>query len=158
VDCSLKNRSEKKRNGKGSLPEAPSGSKPDQDKEATQKGVEKTQAIPYTSTQENLEHVANPSPIKEGEEAPQVETAQQSPSSPSYADVIRKKLEESSGSLEDETFERPTKKAGRKSRKELREEEAQRLKVQGSQATIEMTMGRNTRPRPSKGGHTPFLK
>lgn len=74
---------QKKGNGKGSLPEAPSGSKPNQDKEATQKGVENTQANPSTSTQENPEHVADRSPIKEGEEIPQVETAQRSPSSPS---------------------------------------------------------------------------
>ena len=122
------------------------------------KGAEKTQTIPTSSTQENLEQIAVPSPIKEGEEATQVEPTQRSPSSPSYADVTKKKPEESSGSSEDETFERPSKRASRKSRKELREEEAERLKVQGSQATIEMTMGRNTRPRPSKGGHTLFLK
>jgi len=61
--------------------------------------------------------------------------------------------------LEDETYERKMKKAGRKSHKEKREEEAKRLKTQGSQATIEMTIGRNTRPRPSKGGlNTPSSK
>eukprot|EP00253_Pinus_taeda_P023537 PITA_23537 len=58
---------------------------------------------------------------------------------------------ENSNSSEDETYERPSKKAGRKSRKEKREEEAERLKTQGSQPTIEMSIGRNTRPRPSKG-------
>ena len=45
----------------------------------------------------------------------------------SYADVLKKKLVESSGSSgEDEYF---TKKVGRKARKEIREEEAERLKM-----------------------------
>jgi hypothetical protein len=65
---------------------------------------------------------------------------------------------DSSGSSKDEAFERPSKRAVRKSRKELREEEAERLKVQGSQPTIEMSIGRNTRSRPTKGGPTPPLK
>ena len=40
---------------------------------------------------------------------------------------------------------------------EKREEEAERLKRQGSQSTIEMTIGRNSRPKSSKGGSTPLL-
>jgi hypothetical protein len=51
------------------------------------------------------------------------------------------------GSSDDETFERPSKRAGRRSNKETREEESERQKTLGSQATIEMTLGRNTRPR-----------
>lgn len=149
---------QKEGNGKGSLSGAPRSFKPNQEKEVIPKGTKKTQTTPTSPTQENLEQIAVPPSIKEGEEATQVEPTQGSPSNPSYADVTRKNSKESSGSSEDETFERPSKRAGRKSHKELREEEVERLKVQGSQATIEMTMGRNTRPRPSKGGHTPSLK
>ena len=47
------------------------------------------------------------------------------------------------------------KKNGRKSRKEIREEEAERLKMQGSQRTIELSFGRSNRNRPQKGGATP---
>ena len=49
---------------------------------------------------------------------------------------------ESLGSSEDETYERPSKRARRKSHKEAREEEAERLKIQGSQSTIEMSIGK----------------
>lgn len=64
----------------------------------------------------------------------------------------KKKTIENLGSSEDETFERPLKRTGRKTLKETREEEAERLKSLGSQATIEMSLGRNTRTRPAKGG------
>ena len=73
-------------------------------------------------------------------------------SSPSYEEMIKKKPLETSGSSEEESFERPSKRAGRKSHKEAREEEAERQKMQGSQSTIEMSIGRNTRTRPPKGG------
>lgn len=56
------------------------------------------------------------------------------------------------GSSDDETFERPSKRVGRRSNKESREEESERQKTLGSQATIEMTLGRNIKPRASKGG------
>ena len=59
----------------------------------------------------------------------------------------------SSGSSEDDSFEQSKK--GSKSQKELREAEAERLKTQGSQATIEMSYGRNKRNRPPKGAITP---
>ena len=62
---------------------------------------------------------------------------------------------ESSGFSDEDTFEQSSKKIGRKSRKEIREEEAEHLKKQGSQATIEMTLGRSKRNRPHKGGATP---
>ena len=71
----------------------------------------------------------------------QTEVIQDSPSKPSYAEATRKKAIEISGSSEDETYERPSKRAGRKSHKEMREEEVERLKTQGSQATIEMSIG-----------------
>jgi hypothetical protein len=74
--------------------------------------------------------------------------------SPSYADIARKKAVESPSSSEDEILERPAKRAGRKSRREATEEEAERQKTQGSQPTIEMSIGRNTRSRPPKGGPT----
>jgi hypothetical protein len=69
--------------------------------------------------------------------------------------MTRKKTPEISGSSEDETTERPLKRVGRKSHREAREEEAERQKMQGSQATIEMSIGRNTRTRPPKGGAAP---
>jgi hypothetical protein len=72
--------------------------------------------------------------------------------SPTYADIARKKVIDPSSSSEDEILERPAKRAGRKSRKEAREEEAERQKTQGSQPTIEMSIGRNTRIRSLKGG------
>ena len=62
---------------------------------------------------------------------------------------------ESFGSSYEDTFEQSSKNIGRKSRKEIREEEAERLKTQGSQATIEMNFGRSKRNIPLKGGATP---
>ena len=87
--------------------------------------------------QENLNSPANPS------------------SSPSYAEILKKKMVNFSGSFDEDTFEQSSKKGGRKSRKEIREEEAECLKMQGSQATIEMSMGRGKRNRSQKGGSTP---
>ena len=49
----------------------------------------------------------------------------------------------------------PKKTVGRKSKKEIREEEAERPKTQGSQATIEMSYGRNKRNMLPKGVITP---
>ena len=60
------------------------------------------------------------------------------------------------GSSEEESLERSSKK-GHKSLKKVREEEVELLKMQGSQATIEMSIGRNTRARPIKGGPLPFI-
>ena len=74
--------------------------------------------------------------------------------SPSYAKVERKKPLESLWSLEDESIERSFKKVGRKSYREAQEEEAERKKMQRIQATIKMTMGRNTRKIPPEGGST----
>ena len=74
-------------------------------------------------------------------------------SPPSYADIARKKQGVSSGSSKDESFEQSKK--GTKCKKEIQEEEVQRLKTQGSQATIEMSYGRNKRNRPPKGVNTP---
>ena len=73
--------------------------------------------------------------------------------SPSYADIDQKNHGVSFGSSEDESFEQSKK--GGKSQKEIREEEAERLKTQGSQDTIEMSYGRNKRNRPPKGAITP---
>ena len=49
---------------------------------------------------------------------------------PSYADIIKqkKKKTDNIGSLDDETFERPSKRVGRRSNKEAREEESERQK------------------------------
>ena len=62
---------------------------------------------------------------------------------------------DSFGSSGEDSFEQSSKKTGRKYRKEIREEEVEHLKMQGSQATIEMTLGRSKRNRPLKGGATP---
>ena len=70
--------------------------------------------------------------------------------------VESKKVVESSRSSNEDTFEQSSKKIGRKSRKEIRQEEAERLKTQGSQATIGMTLGKSKRNKPLKGGATPF--
>ena len=61
-----------------------------------------------------------------------------------------------SASYDDESIERSLKK-GRKSHKTVREEEAERMKMQGIQATIEMSIARTTRARPSKGGPPPTV-
>ena len=65
--------------------------------------------------------------------------------SPSYVEILKKNMVDSFGSSDEDSFEQSSKKAGRKSHKEIREEEAERLKMQGSQATIEMSMGRTKR-------------
>lgn len=137
----------------------PSSSNVNQEMEVNPKGTERAQNNQAIPSQENEEQGDTPPSNKEVGEPIQIEANQGSPSNPSYVEIARKKLVESSGSSEDETYERQTKKAGRKSRKEKREEEAERLKTQGSQATIEMTIGQNIRPRPSKGGlNTPSSK
>ena len=51
-----------------------------------------------------------------------------SPISPSYVDTVKKKAESSGSSKDDGKF---SKKNGRKSRKDIREEEAERLNMQG---------------------------
>eukprot|EP00253_Pinus_taeda_P028094 PITA_28094 len=150
--------SKKKGNGKGSTEEVPSPSKANQETEVNPKDVEKDQANQAILSQENEEQEDTSIPNKEVEEVIQREINLGSPLNPTYAEIIKKKPIESSSSSEDEVYERQSKKAGRKSRKEKREEEAERLKTQGSQATIEMTIGRNTRPRTSKGGPTPSSK
>ena len=78
-------------------------------------------------------------------------------SSPSYAKIAKKMLADSSGSSYEDSFEQISNKAGRKSRKEAREEEDDRLKMQGSQSTIEMSFDRSKRTQPHKGVITPFL-
>ena len=72
-------------------------------------------------------------------------------SSPSYAEILKKKVAESSGSSDEDTFEQSSKKTGRNSRKEIREEEVKCLKMKGSQATIEMALGKSKRNKPLKG-------
>jgi len=96
-----------------------------------------------------------PNSNKEEEELAHPEVPQGSPSNPTHADVTRKKPAESSDSSEEENYEQPTRKVDRKSRREAREEEAERLKTQGSQPTIEMSIGRNSRNSPPKGGSHP---
>ena len=61
---------------------------------------------------------------------------------------------DTSSSSEEDSLERTSKK-GCKSLKKVREEEAECLKMQGSQATIDMSIARTTRGRPSKGGPNP---
>ena len=85
--------------------------------EATPNGTESVQINQVNLTQENVEQADTPPSNKEGGEATQIDTNQGSPSNPSYAEIARKKPVESSGSSEDETYERLLKKARRKSRK-----------------------------------------
>jgi hypothetical protein len=66
--------------------------------------------------------------------------------------MTKKKPPENSRSSKEETFERPMKRAGRKSHKEAKGEEVKRQKMQGSQPTIEMSIGKNSRTKPPKGG------
>ena len=77
--------------------------------------------------------------------------------SPSYAEIIKKKLVDSSGSSSEDSIEQIAKKEGRKSRKEVREEEEERLKMQGNQSIIEMSLGRSKRTRHTKEVITPSL-
>jgi hypothetical protein len=103
----------------------------------------------------DLDQQASPPALEEinsGALPTQPENQVEGSSSPSYTDMIRKKPLEMSGSSEDDTFERLVKKEGRKSLKEAREEEAERHKMQGNQPTLKMSIGRNTRARPPKGG------
>ena len=76
-------------------------------------------------------------------------------SSPSYADIAKKKKIDSSSSSGDDSIDKLSKKVGRKSIKEAREQEAKRLKMQGSLSTIEISYGKSKRKRPLKGVITP---
>ena len=60
------------------------------------------------------------------------------------------------GSSDEESLERSSKK-GHKSLKKVRDEEEERLNMEGSQTTIEMSISRNTKARPSKGGPPPSV-
>jgi hypothetical protein len=126
-----------------------------QDKEVVSKGTESEQNIQAESAQGKEKQAEIPTSNEEGGNENQSAANQGSPSNPSYAEMARKKPVESSDTSEDESFERPTKKPGRKSRKEKREEEAEKYKTQGSQPTLEMSIGRNSRARPPKGGSNP---
>ena len=65
--------------------------------------------------------------------------------SPTYLDMAKKKIPMNNSSSHDEDpLERSSKKV-RKFHKMVREEEVERLKIQGSQDTIEMSISRNTR-------------
>jgi hypothetical protein len=150
-----KNTNTKKDKGKGQMTVSHSSESNEQDKDAAQRGTTNAQVKQAKQIVENGGQAETPPSFKVGGKELQTGDNQDSPSNPSYAEIAKKKPEESSGSSEDETFERPSKRAGRKSRKEKREEEAERFKTQGSQPTIEMSIGRNTRPRPPKGGSNP---
>ena len=76
-------------------------------------------------------------------------------SSPSYTDITRKKPVDRYGSFEEDSIEKLSKKDGRHSKKEDWEEEAERMKMQGNQSTIEMSYGRSKRTKPPKGVITP---
>jgi len=150
-----KNPQQRKGNGKRHNAGATGSLKKTQEQEINPKEIEIQQNNQAGTAIENQEQPEAPSLNKDKEAEIQVVASQGSPLNPSYAEITRPKQTESAGSSEDETLERPTKRAGRKSRKELREEEAERLKVQGNQSTIEMSIGKNTRSRPPKGGPSP---
>ena len=123
--------------------------------------LEEGEILPYevliSKIEENIGNIEIPASQSPG--VPILQEIHKSPSrlssSPSYIEILKKKVVDSSGSSNDDSFEHSSKKTGRKSRKEIREEEAERLKMQGSQATIEMTLGKSKRNRPLKGGATP---
>eukprot|EP00253_Pinus_taeda_P028376 PITA_28376 len=96
--------------------------------------------------------IEDPQANKDGGGAASPGASQGSPSIPSYADITKKKVAKPFDSSKGEIYEKPSKRASRKPHKVVREEEAEHLKMQGSQCTIEMTIGRNSRARPSKGG------
>ena len=66
----------------------------------------------------------------------------------------KKKPIDNFGSSKEDPIERSSKK-GKKSNKTVQEEESEHLKMQGSQATIEMSITRNTWAR---GGPNPSVK
>ena len=84
-------------------------------------------------------------------------SANRTKSYPSYIEIDKKNSTDSFGSSDEDSIEQLSKKAGRKSRKEAREEEADSLKMQFNQSTIEMSFGRIKRPQPPKGVITPSL-
>ena len=77
-------------------------------------------------------------------------------SPPPYTEITKNKSVDSSSSSDEDSIEQTSKK-GRKSRKDVREEEAKRLWMQGSQPSIKMSMGRSKRSRSQKGVTTPSL-
>ena len=98
-----KTNNQKKSKGKGNSNEVPSSSNPIQEKSSESK--ESRQFKPTTTPPENLVQSDPPIPNKENEELAHPEVPQGSPSSPSYADVTRKKPAESSDSSEEENYE-----------------------------------------------------
>ena len=78
--------------------------------------------------------------------------------SPTYTEIAKeKKPLDNSGSSNEDPLERSSKK-GRKYHKMVREEEVERLKMQGNQPTIEMSISGNARAIPIKGGPLPSVK
>ena len=71
--------------------------------------------------------------------------------SSTYAEILKKNPIVSFGSSDDDSIEKISKKVGKKSWKEVREEEDERLKTQGGQSTIEMSLGSSKWTRPPKG-------
>ena len=63
---------------------------------------------------------------------------------------------DTSGSSEEDSLKRTSKK-GHTSLKKVQEEESKHLNMQGSQATIDIPITKNTRARPSKGGPFPSI-
>ena len=59
---------------------------------------------------------------------------------------------EAISTLEEEPFEKPIERQGRKSNRDLREEEFENKKMQGNQSTMEISFTKNPRARSNKGG------
>ena len=94
--------------------------------------------LPKVNTEEGEVNIES-DPVKPREEAYSWDLSAIIPQiSPSYVDALKNKVESSTSSKDDGQF---AKKFGRKSIKEIREEEAERLKMQGSQPTIELSFG-----------------
>ena len=63
--------------------------------------------------------------------------------SPSYAEMAKRRPLEAISTSEEEPFEKSTKRQGRKSNRELREEEAESQKMQGNQSKLDNSFTKN---------------
>ena len=85
--------------------------------------VEPSKALEALEANKDNNEQSKPSPKGKGnEDEGQMEVTPKVSPSPTYADIARKKILDSPSSSEDEILKRPAKRAGRKSRREAREE------------------------------------
>ena len=139
--------------------EGTSGSKEGTDAETVQsQGTKETTPDPVDQEEgeiqeEEEEEIGEQESPKETSSPPSSPSGKEQNHSPSYADMAKKRPPELSQSSEDLPFEKSSKKQGRRTNKELREEEAENQKMQGSQLTIDMTLNKVGRTRNNRGGN-----